>query len=63
MENDLLTLPIVNDLQRRQVIGMVRRFDIASAFAAASWIGRIVTAVQEGIGGTHKSDTKSGMDK
>ena len=32
VENDLLTLPIVNDLQRRQVIGMVRRFDIASAY-------------------------------
>ena len=32
VENDLLTLPIVNDLQQRQVIGMVRRFDIASAY-------------------------------
>ncbi len=32
VENDLPTLPIVNDLQRRQVIGMVRRFDIASAY-------------------------------
>ena len=32
VENDLLTLPIVNDLERRQVIGMVRRFDIASAY-------------------------------
>ncbi len=32
VENDLLTLPIVNDLERQQVIGMVRRFDIASAY-------------------------------
>ena len=32
VENDLLTLPIVNNLQQRQVIGMVRRFDIASAY-------------------------------
>ena len=32
VENDLMTLPIVNDLQERQVIGMVRRFEIASAY-------------------------------
>ena len=32
VENDLMTLPIVNDLQQRQVIGMVRRFEIASAY-------------------------------
>ena len=32
VENDLLTLPVVNDLDGRQVIGMVRRFDISSAY-------------------------------
>jgi CIC family chloride channel protein len=32
VENDLLALPIVNDLRRRQVIGLVRRFDIAGAY-------------------------------
>ena len=32
VENDLLALPIVDDPKRRQVIGMVRRFDIASAY-------------------------------
>jgi len=32
VENDLLALPLVNDLDERQVIGMVRRFDIANAF-------------------------------
>ena len=32
VENDLLALPIVNDLQERQLLGMIRRFDIASAY-------------------------------
>jgi len=32
VENDLLALPIVNDLDERQVVGMVRRSDIASAY-------------------------------
>lgn len=32
MENDLFALPVVNDLQRRRLIGMVRRFEIASAY-------------------------------
>ena len=32
VENDLMALPIVNDLRRRQVIGLVRRFDIAGAY-------------------------------
>lgn len=32
VENDLLTLPIVNDHQQREVIGLVRRFDVASAY-------------------------------
>jgi chloride channel protein, CIC family len=32
VENDLLALPIVNNLQQRKVLGMVRRFDIASAY-------------------------------
>ena len=32
VENDLLTLPVVNDHQQRRVIGMVRRFEIASAY-------------------------------
>lgn len=32
VENDLLALPVVNDLDRRQVVGMVRRFEIASAY-------------------------------
>lgn len=32
VENDLLALPIVASLEEREVIGMVRRFDIASAY-------------------------------
>jgi CIC family chloride channel protein len=32
IENDLLALPVVNDLEQRQVIGIVRRFEIASAY-------------------------------
>jgi chloride channel protein, CIC family len=32
VENDLLTLPVVNDHQERRVIGMVRRFEIAGAY-------------------------------
>ena len=31
VENDLMTLPVVDDLTQRRVIGMVRRFDVASA--------------------------------
>jgi CIC family chloride channel protein len=32
VENDLLALPIVDDLDHRRVLGMVRRFDIAHAY-------------------------------
>ena len=32
VENDLLILPVVDDLRERRVIGMVRRFEIASAY-------------------------------
>ena len=32
VENDLLALPVVNDLEQRRVIGIVRRFEIASAY-------------------------------
>ena len=32
VENDLLTLPVVNNLEERQVVGMVRRFEISSAY-------------------------------
>ena len=32
VENDLLALPVVNDLEQRKVIGIVRRFEIASAY-------------------------------
>jgi CIC family chloride channel protein len=32
VENDLLALPIVDDLQQRKVIGIARRFDISSAY-------------------------------
>jgi CIC family chloride channel protein len=32
VENDLLTLPVVTNLGQRQVIGMVSRFDISSAY-------------------------------
>ena len=32
VENDLLTLPVVTNLAERQVIGMVSRFDISSAY-------------------------------
>jgi len=32
VENDLLALPVVNDLEERRVVGLVRRFEIASAY-------------------------------
>ena len=32
VENDLFALPVVNDLRRRRLIGMVRRFEIARAY-------------------------------
>jgi hypothetical protein len=32
VENDVLALPVVNDLTQLKVIGMVRRFDIASRY-------------------------------
>ena len=32
VENDLLALPVVNDLKQRTVVGIVRRFEIASAY-------------------------------
>ncbi|HEV3417970.1 MAG TPA: chloride channel protein [Pirellulales bacterium] len=32
IENDLLALPVVNNLVERQLIGMIRRFDISSAY-------------------------------
>ena len=32
VENDLMVLPVVNNLRERQVLGVVRRFDIASAY-------------------------------
>jgi len=32
VENDLLALPVVDDLETRHVIAMVRRFDVASAY-------------------------------
>jgi CIC family chloride channel protein len=32
VENDLMALPIVTDLRQRQVIGLVRRFDISAAY-------------------------------
>ena len=32
VENDLLALPVVDDLKTRKVVGMVRRFDISSAY-------------------------------
>lgn len=32
VENDLLALPVVDDLESRHVIGLVRRFEIASAY-------------------------------
>lgn len=32
VENDLFALPVVNDLRRRRLIGMVQRFEIASAY-------------------------------
>jgi CIC family chloride channel protein len=32
VENDLMALPIVNNLEERRVIGMARRFDIANAY-------------------------------
>ncbi len=32
VENDLLALPVVDDLKTRKVMGMVRRFEIASAY-------------------------------
>ena len=35
VENDLLALPVVDDLQTRRVIAMVRRFDVANDTAEA----------------------------
>jgi predicted transcriptional regulator len=32
VENDVMALPIVADLQRREVVGMIRRQEIASAY-------------------------------
>ena len=32
IENDLLILPVVNNLENKQVIGMVRRSEITSAY-------------------------------
>ncbi len=32
IENDLLTLPVVNNQKQRRLLGMVRRFEIASAY-------------------------------
>lgn len=32
VENDLLALPIVDDLKERRLLGMVRRFDISNAY-------------------------------
>ena len=32
VENDLLALPVVDSLETRRLIAMVRRFDIASAY-------------------------------
>jgi CIC family chloride channel protein len=32
VENDLLSLPVVTNLQERQVLGMVSRFDISSTY-------------------------------
>jgi len=32
VENDLLVLPVVDDLERRQVVGMVHRHEISSAY-------------------------------
>ncbi len=32
VENDLLTLPIVDDLKQRRVLGVARRFDVCSAY-------------------------------
>jgi len=32
VENDLLALPVVDNLEQRTVIGVARRFDIASAY-------------------------------
>jgi CIC family chloride channel protein len=32
VENDLLALPVVRDLEQREVVGMVRRHEIASAY-------------------------------
>ena len=43
VENDLLALLVVNDLHQRRVIGMVRRFEIASAYCATS-TGRLCPA-------------------
>ena len=32
VENDLMTLPVVDNLESRRVIGLVRRFEISSAY-------------------------------
>ena len=32
MENDLLALPIVDNLEQRHIVGMVRRYEVASTY-------------------------------
>ncbi len=32
IENDLLSLPVVDDLRQRNVLGMIRRQEIGSAY-------------------------------
>jgi CBS domain-containing protein len=32
VENDLLALPIVDDLKQRHIVGMVRRYEVASTY-------------------------------
>ena len=38
VENDLLSLPVVGNLEERRVLGMVSRFEISSAYLrTCSW--------------------------
>jgi CIC family chloride channel protein len=49
VENDWMALPVVNNLQERQVVGMVRRHEVASAYLRLlSGIKPAAAAAQEG---------------
>ena len=48
VENDLLALPVVSDITTGKVVGVVRRFDIATLFASCAWAAGNVAQPNEG---------------